>query len=89
MYHTLTHNYYKKCDGIIIVFDVSNKESFEKINYWVKAVHDNTDSNKKIKQVIIGNKIDLENERKVTKEEGEKMASSYSLKYFETSAKKI
>ena len=88
MYHTLTHNYYRKCDGIIIVFDVSNKDSFEKIHYWVKAIHDNTDSSKQIKQVIVGNKIDLENERQVTKEEGEKMASSYSLKYFETSAKK-
>ena len=88
MYHTLTHNYYRKCDGVIIVFDVSNKDTFEKIHYWVKAVHDNTDSSKKIKQVIIGNKIDLENERQVTKEEGEKMACSYSLKYFETSAKK-
>ena len=86
-YHTLTHNYYKKCDGIIIVFDVSNKESFDKINYWVKSIHDNKDSTKNIKQVIVGNKIDLENERQISKEEAEKMASSYSLKYFETSAK--
>ena len=86
-YHTLTHNYYKKCDGIIIVFDVSNRESFDKINYWVKAIHDNKDSTKIVKQVIVGNKIDLEKERQISKEEGEKMASSYSLKYFETSAK--
>ena len=86
-YHTLTHNYYKKCDGIIIVFDVSNKESFDKINYWVKSIHDNKDSAKIIKQVLVGNKIDLENERQISKEEAEKMASSYSLKYFETSAK--
>ena len=35
----------------------------------------------------MGNKIDLENERQITKEEGEKMSSAYSLKYFETSAK--
>ena len=84
-YHTLTHNYYRKCDGIIIVFDISNKESFDKIHYWIKAIHDNTDSNKKIKQVIVGNKIDLD--RQVTKEEGQKLAESYSLKYFETSAK--
>ena len=36
---------------------------------------------------MVGNKIDLENERQIPKEEGEKMASSYSIKYFETSAK--
>ena len=87
MYHTLTKNYYKKCDGIIIVFDITNKESFDKIHYWVKQIKESTDSNKKINQVIVGNKIDLENERQITKEEGEKMSSAYSLKYFETSAK--
>ena len=87
MYHTITKNYYKKCDGIIIVFDITNKDSFDKINYWVKQIKENTDSNKKINQVIVGNKIDLQNERQITKEEGEKMAAAYSLKYFETSAK--
>lgn len=84
IYHTLTKNYYKNCDGIIIVFDITNKESFDKINYWVKQIKESAD---KKKQVIIGNKIDLQNERQITKEEGEKMAASYSLKYFETSAK--
>ena len=85
-FHNITNQYYKRCDVIIIVFDVTNRESFDKISYWVKAIHDNTDSGNKCKQVLIGNKIDLENERQISKEEGEKMASSYKIKYFETSA---
>ena len=53
----------------------------------MKTINDNTDSDKKISRIIVGNKIDLENERQIPKEEGEKMAEAYSLKYFETSAK--
>ena len=79
--------YYRKCDGIIIIYDVTNKESFDRINYWVKTINDNTDSNKKIHTIIVGNKIDLDHERKILEEEGKKMAEAYSLKYFETSAK--
>ena len=58
-----------------------------KLIIGLNKLRKNTDSNKKINQVIVGNKIDLQNERQITKEEGEKMAVAYSLKYFETSAK--
>ena len=86
-YHSLIKNYYRKSDGIIIVFDICNKDSFDKISYWVKSINDNADSRKDIKRIIVGNKIDLAEERKITKEEAEKMASAYSVKYFEASAK--
>ena len=78
---------FKKEVVLIIIYDVTNKESFDRINFWVKTINDNTDSDKKISRIIVGNKIDLENERQIPKEEGEKMAEAYSLKYFETSAK--
>ena len=86
IFHSLTKNFYRKADGIIIVFDVGNKESFEKIHDWVKSVHDNIDTYREIQMIIVGNKIDLE-ERQVTKEEGVKLSEYFEIPYFEASAK--
>jgi small GTP-binding protein len=82
-YKSLTRNFYRNSDGVIIVYDVTNKSSFEKIQEWVQSIIDNTEKN--IKMVIIGNKIDLP--REVTTEEGRKLAEHYKVPFFETSAK--
>lgn len=82
-YKSLTRNFYRNSDGVVIVFDVTSKASFMKVQDWVDSVSDNTE--KHIKMILIGNKIDLP--REVSKEEGKKMADSYGIKYFETSAK--
>jgi small GTP-binding protein len=87
IFHSLTKNFYRKADGIIIVFDVTNKESFDKIHDWVKSVHDNIDSYREMQIIIVGNKIDLEENREVTKEEGNKLSDFYEIPYFEASAK--
>ena len=87
IFHSLTKNYYRKADGIIIVFDVSNKESFEKIHDWIKSVHDNIDTYKEIQIIIVGNKNDMDEERQVTKEEGIKISEYFEIPYFEASAK--
>ena len=86
IFHSLTKNFYRKADGIIIVFDVGNKESFEKIHDWIKSVHDNIDTYREIQMIIVGNKIDLE-ERQVSKEEGIKISEYFEIPYFEASAK--
>ena len=85
-YNSMVSNYYKKADGIILVFDLTNRESFDSINKWIKDINDNVDS-KKIKRVLVGNKIDLSDLRVITKEEAEEMAKSYEVKVYETSAK--
>ena len=87
IFHSLTKNFYRKADGIIIVYDVTNKESFDKIHDWVKSVHDNTDSYREIQMIIVGNKIDLEENRQITKEEGIKLCEYFEVPYFEASAK--
>ena len=84
VYHNITKSYFHKCDGVLIVFDICNKNSFDYINYWMKQINENT---KKIKKVIVGNKSDLQNERIISREEAERMASTYHLKYYEISAK--
>lgn len=82
-YKSLTRNFYRNSDGVIIVYDVTNKSSFEKIQEWVQSIKDNTEKN--IKMILIGNKIDLP--REVTTEEGKKLAEHYDIPFFETSAK--
>ena len=87
IFHSLTKNFYRKADGIIIVYDVTNKDSFDKIHDWVKSVHDNIDTYREIHMLIVGNKIDLEESRQVSKEEGEKICKYFDIPYFEASAK--
>jgi small GTP-binding protein len=82
-YKSLTRNFYRNSNGVIIVYDVTNKSSFEKVAEWVQSVIDNTD--KAIRMVLVGNKIDLT--REVTTEEGKKLADYYKIPFFETSAK--
>ena len=69
--------------GIAVVFNVADKTSFDKINYWLEQIK-NVSVN--IPIVLFGNKCDLEN-RQVTKEEAENYAKEKNILYFETSAK--
>ena len=78
-----TKNYFHNADGIIIVYDVSLKSSFDKVQEWVNSIYEYSEKN--IQKVLVGNKIDLE--REVSKEEGEKIAESFEIPFFETSAK--
>lgn len=87
IFHSLTKNFYRKADGIIIVYDITNKESFERIQDWVKSVYDNIDTYKEIQMIIVGNKIDLEERREVSKEEGLKIGKYFEIDFFEASAK--
>ena len=87
IFHSLTKNFYRKADGIIIVYDITNKESFDRIQDWVKSVYDNTDTYKEIQMIIVGNKIDLEEKREVSKEEGMKIGKYFEIDFFEASAK--
>lgn len=82
-FKSLTRNFYKNSHGVLICYDVTNRKSFEKIQEWVDSIKDNASSN--IKMLLVGNKIDLT--RDVTKDEGKKLADTYKIPFFETSAK--
>ena len=71
-------------DGFIIVYDVTDKTSFENISKWMKKIKDII---KHPKIIIFGNKNDLNTCREVEKKEGEALASKYKVKFYETSAK--
>jgi len=84
-YKSLTYAFSRNANGIILVFDVSKKESFENLKFWIASVNSNLGEKNELKKIIIGNKIDQE--RNVLKEEAQEFASENNSFYFETSAK--
>ena len=84
-YRSMTSSYFKGSKGVLIVYDITNHSSFESVDRWINEFRMKSDENSSI--IIVGNKNDLEEERKVTKEEGEEKAKKFNLGFFETSAK--
>ena len=74
---------FREIQGLIFVYDITDLQSFEKINFYLKEIN----FSKKIFKILIGNKKDLENERKITFEQGKNFADSNEMLFFETSAK--
>ena len=83
-YKSLTKSYYTNAKGALLIFDISNKESFLSIDKWISDLQSITGKN--IIIILIGNKSDLEIERKVSYEEGIIKAKKHNLFYLETSA---
>eukprot|EP01130_Rhizamoeba_saxonica_P007094 TRINITY_DN2847_c0_g1_i1.p1 TRINITY_DN2847_c0_g1~~TRINITY_DN2847_c0_g1_i1.p1 ORF type:complete len:206 (-),score=43.16 TRINITY_DN2847_c0_g1_i1:87-677(-) len=82
-FRTITSSYYRGAHALIIVFDVTNMDSFQNVDKWVKEVKRFTDESA---VMLVGNKIDLKDSRVVTKEEAESMAAEqYLCSYYETS----
>jgi small GTP-binding protein len=80
--------YYKGAEAAFIVFDITNRESFEKIKDWYEEINQLIDE-KNIPIVIVGNKVDLSTQRVISTAEGEELAKSLSetgISYIETSA---
>ena len=84
-YRSITKNYYKGANGIILIYDITNSETYDNVENWISQIKEESSPNVII--YIVGNKIDMENERKVTTEEGKKIADDYKLPFIETSAK--
>ena len=74
----------RSSQGVIVVFDLTDKESFYKVTKWLKDIRNNSLN---LPVVLFGNKSDLVDERKVDKDEIDNLCKKEDLKYFETSAK--
>ena len=86
LYRSLITNFYRNSSLAIMVYSITSKDSFDNIDVWLKELR--THSNPDAKVFLIGNKIDLENERKVEKVQGEQYAEENNLNLFmEASAK--
>ena len=83
-YRAITSAYYKGAKGAFVVYDITRKNSFESIEKWVNELKNVSDKN--ITILLIGNKSDLEDQRQVTKEQGEEKAGKLEVAFMETSA---
>ncbi|XP_043463189.1 ras-related protein Rab-21-like [Leptopilina heterotoma] len=84
-FHSLGPIYYRMSNGAILVYDITDKASFQKVKDWVKELRKMLGSD--ICLVIAGNKIDLEKERNVSSDEAEEYAGQVGASHFNTSAK--
>ena len=84
-FKTLTYAFYKRADGVIVAFDMTEQESFKNVTGWMESISQNADDG--IAKILVGNKVDLEDSRVVPREKAESLASSYGINYYETSAK--
>ena len=79
-------SYYRGAHGILLIYDVTDKDSFKNLSNWLIEIEKNASKN--VLKVLIGNKSDLEDKRAVTYNQGKEFADTYGLKFIETSAKK-
>ena len=85
-FRTITPAYYRRALGALIVFDLTNKKSFENVEDWLKSLSDHGDPT--VQKVLVGNKVDLPaSKRKVSKEAATQLAQRHNMEYFEVSAK--
>ena len=84
-YRSLSLNSIRNYDGVFLMYDITNFKSFDSISEWIKNIYEKKDENYPL--ILIGNKCDLKDGRKVSEEEGLETAEKYKTKYFETSAK--
>ena len=84
---TMTYSYYRGCHVILVVYDVTERKSFQNVTTWVECIDKFAKSN--VLKILVGNKTDLEDKRVITTEEGKKLAEENGLKYYEISALKI
>ena len=78
--------YYRGVAGAFILFDLTNRNSFQKISFWINEIKEKGD-NPDMPLVLVGNKLDLESKRVITTEEAQIIAKHYDMQYFEVSAK--
>ena len=84
-FRTITTSYYRGAHAIIMVFDITKKETFDHIINWMADI--DKFAKQGVLRILVGNKCDLENQREVNKDEGLAFADKYGIQYFETSAK--
>ncbi|KAK2385448.1 ras-related protein RHN1 [Trifolium repens] len=84
-YHSLAPMYYRGAAAAIVVYDITSMDSFVRAKKWVREVQ--RQANPNLIMFLVGNKADLEDQRKVGNEEGEEYAKENGMSFFETSAK--
>ena len=84
-YKSIALNIIKNAQGIILMYDITNKNSFESIPEWIRSIKDAKGDN--FPMILLGNKLDKEDIRIVSEKDGKDLAKEYNMEFFETSNK--
>jgi small GTP-binding protein len=85
-YRSMVTAYYQQAHGVVLVYDISCRESFENLHFWKDLIENKCNEDTKV--LLIGNKSDLDSIREVSEKEGQEYAQKYNYFFMETSAKK-
>ncbi len=84
-FKSITTSYYRGANAIVIVYDITERETFEHIEKWLNEIEKYAKEN--VLKFLVGNKIDLNDNRSVSYDEGKNISEKYGIMFFETSAK--
>lgn len=84
-FRSITRAYYKNCVCAIVVYDITNRDTFSNVQTWIEDCRDQAPET--INMILVGNKCDLSDKRVISPEEGKKLAEKNEIPFFETSAK--
>lgn len=85
LFSQITSSYYRGAHGIIVVYDITNQETFSNVQKWLQEIDRYACEN--VHKLLVGNKCDLVSERKVSTEDAKEFADQLNLNFLETSAK--
>mmetsp|Transcript_20454 Transcript_20454/g.47836 ORF Transcript_20454/g.47836 Transcript_20454/m.47836 type:complete len:210 (-) Transcript_20454:230-859(-) len=84
-FRTITTAYYRGAMGILLVYDITDEQSFSNIRNWMRQIEQHASDS--VNKVLIGNKCDMVEKKKVDTARGQALADEFGVKFFETSAK--
>jgi Ras-related protein Rab-1A len=84
-FRTITSSYYRGAHGIIVVYDVTDQESFNNVKQWMNEI--DRYANEKVNKMLVGNKCDLTSKKVVQTDDAKQYAETLGIPFLETSAK--
>jgi Ras-related protein Rab-8A len=84
-FRTITTAYYRGAMGILLVYDVTDEQSFQNIRNWIRNIEQHAADN--VDKLLVGNKCDMTDDKLVETSVGQALAAEYNIDFFETSAK--
>lgn len=84
-FRNITKSFYKNAQGIVLTYSIDNYTSYQHIESWIEQIKEN--GAKEVDIILVANKADLEQDRKVTRQMGEQLASRFAILFTEVSAK--
>ncbi|XP_040392148.1 ras-related protein Rab-44 isoform X4 [Cygnus olor] len=83
-YHSITKQFFRKADGVVLMYDITSQYSFADVRYWLSCIQEGAEDGVTI--LLLGNKTDCATERQVPTQEAERLAEEYQLIFYECSA---